>query len=221
VEADAEQGRVARGVSSEAVEFPSELSGVVALDRHALLLQIVGAYTGLKHCSVAVADHDAALQFYDDLFEIKVLYQQHRRSISARITGLQLADTIVELLTPTADGVIKQHLDRYGDGMRSVVFGVTDLGQVTRHFAGHGITLVPGDHPDSLAIRLEDNRGVMMEFSGWWSVAGLAWMSRRVSTPLAALLVVERPLRVFLPPRALPGTPIPRRIHQANSTAGH
>ena len=122
-------------------------------------------YLGLKRYSVAVADHEAALAFYDTVFDIEVLYEQPLPSIGARATGIQLANSVVELLSPVDDGTIKQHLNRYGDGIRSVVFRLRDLDQATRHFAQHGITLVPGDHPDSLAIRPEDNRGIMMEFS--------------------------------------------------------
>lgn len=122
-------------------------------------------YTGLKRYSVAVNDHEAALDFLRDTFVIHQMYDEIREPIAARVTGLQLADTLIELMSPTGAGTIEQHLRRYGDGMRSVVFGVADLEAVANHFAGHRIELVPGDHPDALAIRPEDNRGVMMEFT--------------------------------------------------------
>ena len=122
-------------------------------------------FTGLARYSIAVGDHDAALAFYDDLFDLEVTYEEERPAIGARATGIQLADTVVELLSPTGPGPIADQLHRYGDGMRSVVFGVTDLDRAARHFAGHGITLVPGDRDDTLAIRPADNRGMMMEFS--------------------------------------------------------
>ena len=122
-------------------------------------------YTGLARYSIAVGDHESALHFYDDLFDLKVIYEQHRPRLNARVSSIQLADTVVELLSPTGPGPIADQLHRYGDGMRSVVFGVADLDRTARHFADHGITLVPGDRDDTLAIRPADNLGVMMEFS--------------------------------------------------------
>jgi len=76
-----------------------------------------------------------------------------------------LADTVVELISPTGSGVIDRHLRRWGDGIRSVVFGVQDLDAAAAHFAGHGVELAPGDQTDTLAILPADNRGVMMEFA--------------------------------------------------------
>ncbi|MGD9794541.1 MAG: VOC family protein [Acidimicrobiia bacterium] len=121
-------------------------------------------YTGLDRYSIAVADHDAALRFYTDLLDTKVLYEEVRPTVASKVTGLQLADSVLELMSPMGPGPITDQVNRYGDGMRSVVFGVVDLDRTARHFAAQGITLVPGDRDDTLAIRPEDNRGVMMEF---------------------------------------------------------
>jgi catechol 2,3-dioxygenase-like lactoylglutathione lyase family enzyme len=118
---------------------------------------------GLKRYSVAVADLDAALGFYRDMFDVEVLYQDERPSVGLRATGVRLANTIVELQAPTGEGPVARHLARYGDGLRSVVFRVKDLDRAVRHFAGHGITLVPGDQPGSLAVPPGRNRGIMME----------------------------------------------------------
>jgi hypothetical protein len=79
--------------------------------------------------------------------------------------GCQLADTVVELISTTGSGVIDRHLQRRGDGIRSVVVGVQDLDADAAHFAGHGVQLAPGDQTDTLAIAPADNRGVMMEFA--------------------------------------------------------
>jgi predicted enzyme related to lactoylglutathione lyase len=56
---------------------------------------------GLKRYSVAVADLDAALGFYRDMFDVEVLYQDERPSVGLRATGVRLANTIVELQAPT------------------------------------------------------------------------------------------------------------------------
>ena len=40
-----------------------------------------------------------------------------------------------------------------------------DLGAAERYFAERGITLVPGDAPDALAIPPEQNDGLLYEFA--------------------------------------------------------
>ena len=118
---------------------------------------------GLRRYSVAVSDLNAALNFYQEMFGVEVLYEDDSPSHRLRKTGVQLANTVVELLTPTGDGPITAHLQRYGDGLRSVVFQVRSLDQAIHHFSRHGITLVPGDSDGTLAIPAEHNRGVIME----------------------------------------------------------
>jgi hypothetical protein len=97
------------------------------------------------------------------MFDVEVLYQDERPSLGLRAAGVRLANTIVELQAPTGEGPVARHLARYGDGLRSVVFRVKDLHRAVRHFAGHGITLVPGDQPGTLAVPPGRNRGIMME----------------------------------------------------------
>jgi hypothetical protein len=121
--------------------------------------------TGLKRYSVEVSDIDAATTFFQDFINATFLYEAPRPAVGARAVGLALADTVVELLTPVEDGPLQRHLARYGDGIRSTVFGVRDLQQAQSYFAKRGITLQPGDAPDALAIAPEDNRGLLFEFS--------------------------------------------------------
>ena len=121
--------------------------------------------TGLKRYSMVVADIDAAQRFFGDFLGATILYEEKRPEVGARVVGFELAGTIGELFTPTEDGVMQRHHARYGDGMRSAVFAVRDLQHAQSYFAGRGITLEPGDAPDTLAIRPEDNRGLRFEFS--------------------------------------------------------
>ena len=72
---------------------------------------------------------------------------------------------MAELISPIGSGPIERYLARYGDGIRSTVFAVRDLDRVRRYFAERGVTLGPGDAPDTLAIAPEDNLGLLFEFS--------------------------------------------------------
>ncbi|MGE0880459.1 MAG: VOC family protein [Acidimicrobiia bacterium] len=119
---------------------------------------------GLKRYSVVVADHEAALKRLRDLFVTATLYDEARDALGGRVTGLQMADSVLELMSPTTDGPLRAHHYRYGDGMRSVAFQATDLDRVRRHFEGQGIALETGDRANALALPATANLGLMMEF---------------------------------------------------------
>lgn len=121
--------------------------------------------TGLKRYSVAVADIDAAVAFFQDFFGATVQYEAGRPAANARAVGLTLAESTVEILTPIGPGAVQQHLGRYGDGMRSTVFAVQDLDRARRYFTERGIAPLPGDADDAFALGADDARGVIFEFS--------------------------------------------------------
>jgi len=121
--------------------------------------------TGLKRYSVAAARHDAAVEFYRDTFDVAVVCEQERPHIGALVTALQLADTVVELMSPLGPGVIEEHLRRHGEGIRSIVLAVADTDAASEYLAWRGIAVGPGDHPDSVAVAPEHNRGLLMELA--------------------------------------------------------
>jgi len=122
-------------------------------------------YTGLKRYCVAVADLEGAIAFAQGFLGATPLYQEARPAVNALGTGLQLGDTVLELISPTGDGELARFLARYGDGIRSTVFSVADLERTRAYFAGRGIELRPGDAPGALALAPEDNMGLLFEFS--------------------------------------------------------
>jgi catechol 2,3-dioxygenase-like lactoylglutathione lyase family enzyme len=121
---------------------------------------------GLKRYSLAVEDLDAARGFVEGLLGGTVLYEEGRPDVEARAVGIALGDTVVELMAPTGEGVISRHVARWGDGIRSTVFQVKDVEEARTYFKGKGVDLVAGDAPGTLAIRPEDNCGILFEFSG-------------------------------------------------------
>lgn len=142
------------------LDFPNDTPASYWRDEHPM------GMTGFKGYTVAVGASDLkpAALFFEDFFSGKRLYEKERRAIAARAIGLQVADYVVELLAPTGDGVLRRHLERIGQGIYSVVFGVRDLDQAKRYMAGKGVTLVPGTVPDRLAVPAEANLGVVFEF---------------------------------------------------------
>jgi hypothetical protein len=121
--------------------------------------------TGLKGYTVAVADIDAASAFMQSFLSAEPVYEAPREAVAGRARGLQVADAVLELVTPTGDGELERHLRRYGDGIRSTVFGVRDVGQAAAWFAERGVPTVPGAAPGSIAVPAEANCGVIFEFA--------------------------------------------------------
>jgi catechol 2,3-dioxygenase-like lactoylglutathione lyase family enzyme len=121
--------------------------------------------TGLKGYSVAVADIDAASAFFRSFLSAEPVYEAPRPAVAARALGVQVGDAVVELITPVGDGPLQRHLQRYGDGIRSTIFGCRDIEQTRRYFTERGVELVPGDAPGALAVPAESNLGAIFEFS--------------------------------------------------------
>jgi hypothetical protein len=120
--------------------------------------------TGLKRYSLAVEDLGAARGFLEGVFNGAPVYDEDRPAVGGVAHGVALAGTVVELMAPTGDGVLSRHLARWGDGIRSTVFQVKDLGAARAYLAAKGVELVPGDGPGTLAIPPEDNCGIRFEF---------------------------------------------------------
>lgn len=121
--------------------------------------------TGLKGYSIAVRDIDAASAFLQGFLSAKPVYEADRPAVAGRAIGLQVADAVVELIAPVADGAIEQHLRRSGEGIRSTIFGVRDIAQARSYFADRGVDLVAGDAAGRIAVPAAANLGMIFEFS--------------------------------------------------------
>lgn len=122
-------------------------------------------HTGQKGYTHAVADIAAASEFLQGFLSAEPVYEEDRPAIGARVVGLRIADVVVELQTPTGDGELARHLYRYGDGIRSAVFGVRSIAEAARYLADRGLPTVPGSTPGGIAVPAEANLGVIFEFA--------------------------------------------------------
>lgn len=146
-------------------------------DCHGLCLEIVASafaansgesnplgILGLHSLGVACKDAEAAAAFYDDLIGAPLLYREKRDHLSAVAVGMQFGDTVVEFLSPTADGPIADYLQRYRAQQRSLTLTVEDLDRTASRLGEHGLRVVEGDLTGSIAIAPEQNYGVLYQF---------------------------------------------------------
>jgi hypothetical protein len=121
--------------------------------------------TGLKGCTITVADMDVAKTFFTSLLKAEERYDEARPAIAGRAVGLEVADTVLELLVPTGPGALQRDLERQGEGLRSTVFRVADIDRARRHFAEQKVDVVDGTAPGSIAVPAAANLGVLFEFA--------------------------------------------------------
>ncbi|HEY6531594.1 MAG TPA: VOC family protein, partial [Acidimicrobiales bacterium] len=121
------------------------------------------ALTGLHGLTHVTPDLEATAQFFCDLLDAQPMDEQERPAIGGRAVALQVADMVLEVLTPTGPGRLKEHLERHGEGLRSTVFRVHDLDKACAHLSAHGIDPVTGTAPSAVAIPAEQNLGVIFE----------------------------------------------------------
>ncbi len=128
-------------------------------DEHPLGLDYLKGYTQ------AVSNLEAATRFAQNFLGATVAYTADRPELAARAVGLQIADIVCELLSPTGPGALQDEMTQLGQGIRSTVFRVRDLAQAKAYFAARNIELIPGTAPGSIAIPSAANHGVLFEFA--------------------------------------------------------
>jgi len=121
--------------------------------------------TGLNGYTWAVHDIEAASRFAQSFLSAIPVYEEARDAIGGRAVGLQVADSMIELLAPEETGSLQDHLSRHGEGIRSTVFQVRDIDLAKAYFAERGISTVAGAQAESIALCEADNAGVMFEFT--------------------------------------------------------
>jgi len=120
-------------------------------------------YTGLRHVTFATDDLERSRAFWLDLCAGEERYREARPAAAAEAIGIDIGIP-VELIAPTGEGSVSRFLDHFGPKIRSITYEVADLGRTQAYFASKGITLAPGDIPDSLMLTAEDNRGAIVQF---------------------------------------------------------
>lgn len=121
--------------------------------------------TGLIGYTHAVNDIAAASAFLQSFLGGEPLYEAERPEVAARAIGLKVGGAVIELLTPTADGELAHHLYRYGDGIRSTVFGVANVDQARHFLTERGLPTMRGDAPSTIAVPAEANLGLRFQFA--------------------------------------------------------
>ena len=86
--------------------------------------------TEIDHVAIAVNDLDAAIAYYRDTFGAEVDHREVVESDGVEEALLKVADSYVQLLTPTGDdSPVAKYLERKGEGLHHVGYRVADCGE--------------------------------------------------------------------------------------------
>ena len=98
--------------------------------------------TEIDHIAIAVADLDAAIAYYQDTFGCTVDHRELIESDGVEEALLKVADSYVQLLTPTRESSpVAKYLATKGEGIHHVGYRVADCGEALARVkaAGHRV----------------------------------------------------------------------------------
>ena len=114
--------------------------------------------TEIDHIAIAVADLDAAIAYYQETFGCTVAHRELIESDGVEEALLKVADSYVQLLTPTNDSSpVAKYLANKGEGIHHVGYRVANCAEALERVkaAGHRVideTPRPGSRGTTVAF---------------------------------------------------------------------
>jgi methylmalonyl-CoA epimerase len=106
-----------------------------------------GMLTEIDHVAIAVNDLDAAVAWYAEVFGATVAHRERVESDGVEEALLAVADSYVQLLTPTRDdSPVAKYLATRGEGLHHIGYRVADCGaalQAVKDSGGRVIDQAP------------------------------------------------------------------------------
>ncbi len=95
--------------------------------------------TEIDHVAIAVNDLDAAIAYYAATFGATVAHRERVDSDGVEEALLKVADSYIQLLTPTRDdSPVALYLKKKGEGIHHVGYRVSDCAEALRSVKEHG-----------------------------------------------------------------------------------
>lgn len=125
--------------------------------------------TEIDHVAIAVRDLDAAIQWYQDAFGATVVHREVIESDGVAEALLRVADSYVQLLTPTRDdSPVAKFLARRGEGLHHVGYRVEDCAAALEAVRATGARVIdeaprPGSRGTTVAFVHPATLGTLVE----------------------------------------------------------
>ena len=128
--------------------------------------------TRIDHVGLAVRDLDQAIAFYARTFDVHVVHEEVNEEQGVREAMLAVGDSgsCIQLLAPLRpDSPIGKFLERAGEGIQQVAYGVDDIDAVSADLRGRGVRLLYDEPKRGTAgsrvnfVHPKDAMGVLVE----------------------------------------------------------
>jgi len=129
-------------------------------------------FLAIDHVGIAVADLDVAIDFYRQMFGMRVVHQEINQAQGVREAMVAVGDSDVQiqLLAPIdANSAIARFLDRSGPGLQQLAFQVRDVAAVAELLRKRGLQLLYDEPRIGTAgslinfVHPKDTGGVLVE----------------------------------------------------------
>ena len=112
----------------------------------------------VDHVGIAVRDLDAAIAFYERTFGVTLAHRETVEEQGVEEAMFRVGESWIQLLRPLGpDTPVGKFVEKRGEGVHHVGYGVSDLKQVLEHLRSEGVPLIDAEpRPGS--------RGTMVAF---------------------------------------------------------
>jgi methylmalonyl-CoA/ethylmalonyl-CoA epimerase len=114
--------------------------------------------TEIDHVAIAVDDLEAAVAYYRDTFGAEVEHREVVESDGVEEALLRVADSYVQLLTPTRDdSPVAKYLEKKGQGLHHIGYRVSDCAEALQSVKEQGHRVIdeaprPGSRGTTVAF---------------------------------------------------------------------
>lgn len=97
----------------------------------------------IDHVGVAVHSLDDVKAMYKTVFGLEPVFEEEVAEQKVRVAGFRVGESNIEYLEPTApDSPIAKYLDKRGEGMHHIAYGVDDITSVLQAMKTNGLRLI-------------------------------------------------------------------------------
>ena len=107
----------------------------------------------INHVAIVVQDIDAALNFWEQTFGLKLDHVEDVHSQKSKVAFLPLGESEIELVQPTtSDSGLANFLEKRGEGMHHICIEVSDIDATLAELKSKGVRLI-NEIPEELPGR--------------------------------------------------------------------
>lgn len=124
----------------------------------------------IHHIGIAVKNLEESMKFYEEKFNLKILYIEELKENKVKVAGLKVGDINIELLEPLSkDSPIQSFLDKKGEGIHHIAYLVKDISKTINILKEKGLSLIDekprsGSHGTKIAfLHPKSTFGVLTE----------------------------------------------------------